>query len=112
MNQDILLELKSFSSKVKIVEQKLGVAMEESENDNDSPRSRKIEVIGPVLCESSYVEAEEETKAFVSKRKSFECLCSLLKRFYYSCTCDCLHFCLTNFLTYMKVTLIVCDCCW
>jgi hypothetical protein len=110
MNQDIPLELESFSSKVKIVEQKLGVAMEELEIDDSLPMYRKNELQGLTLCEENYAEAAaaEESKAFESKRKSFECLCSLLKRFYYSSTCDCLHICLKNFGTCMKVTLIVC----
>jgi hypothetical protein len=110
MDQDYPLELDSLSSKVRIVEQKLGVATEEFEIDNNLKAHGKIDMGGPALCEINYNEAatKEETKGFVSKRKSFECLCSLLKRFYYSCTCDCLHICLKKFRTCMKVTLIVC----
>jgi hypothetical protein len=109
MNQDIPLELESFSSKVKTVEQKLGLAMEEFEVDENLQVHEENRLKGPTLCEENYVEtaAEEETKAFVPKKRSFECLCSLLKKFYYSCTCDCLHICLKNFRTCMKETLIV-----
>jgi hypothetical protein len=107
MERDYPLELESFSSKVRIVEQKLGVVMEEFEVDNNL-RDEVNKVLGPALNEDNEAAVEEETKAFLSNRKSFECLCSLLKRLYYSCTCDCLHICLKNFPTCMKVTLIVC----
>jgi hypothetical protein len=110
MNQEIPVELESFSSKVKIVEQKLGVATEEFEVDKSLPQVELKRLKGPTLCEENYVDTavEEETRAFVPKKRNFECLCSLLKKFYYSCTCDCLHICLKNFRTCMKVTLIVC----
>jgi hypothetical protein len=74
MERDYPLELESFSSKVRIVEQKLGVAMEEFEVDNNLQALGKIDIGGPALCEENYNEAAtvEETKAFVSKRKSFE----------------------------------------
>jgi hypothetical protein len=98
MNQDIPLELESFSSKARIVEQKLGVAMEEFEVDEGVPVYKESKIKGPTLCEENCITAgEEETRAFVPKKRNYECLCSLLKRIYYSCTCDCLHICLKNF---------------
>jgi hypothetical protein len=104
MDQNVPLELDSFSSKVKIVEQKLGVAMVEYEIDTCEPEEKNTKL--PVLCEENYTAAEEETKSFVLKKRNFECLCSLLKRLYYSCTCDCLRICLKNFRICMKVSRI------
>jgi hypothetical protein len=111
MEQSYPLELESFSTKVKIVEGKLGVATEENESEMkivskcDSPREN---VSGPVLNERSYPAVEEETRSFVQREGRMDCFYSALKRCYYSRTCECLHHCLRNFRICLKATLIVC----
>jgi hypothetical protein len=58
MDQNVPLELESFSSKVKIVEQKLGVAMKEYEVDVCKPEEKNSKV--PVLCEENFAATGEE----------------------------------------------------
>jgi hypothetical protein len=82
------------------------VATEEYEVDVHKPEEINNKI--PVLCEENYAAIEEETKSFVTKKKNFGCICSLLKRLYYSCTCDCLRINLKNFRICMKITLIAC----
>jgi hypothetical protein len=111
MDQSYPLEIESFSAKVRIVENKLGVAMEENETEmklDDRLGSPKESIVGPTLGEASYPVSDDETRSFVQKTNYIDCICSVLKKCYYSCTCECLHHCLRNFRICLKATLIVC----
>jgi hypothetical protein len=87
MSQDCPFELESFSSKVRIVEEKLRVAMEEFEDRRTDPDQNKMmkKVADQILIVDHQVSSvsEEKTKAFVAKRKNFECLWKFLKRMHY-----------------------------
>jgi hypothetical protein len=111
MEQSYPLELESFASKVKIVEEKLGVAMEENETEreieNKFDYQKEIVVErGPMMNETSQL--DDETQSFVHSNNYRKCICSVLKKCYYSCTCECVHHCLRNFRICLKATLIVC----
>jgi hypothetical protein len=111
VEQSYPLELESFASKIKIVEEKLGVAMEENENERkienkfDFPKEIIVEK-GPMLTEASHL--DDETQSFVRSSNYRECICSVLKKCYYWCTCECVYHCLRNFRICLKATLIVC----
>jgi hypothetical protein len=64
--------MESFSTKVRIVENKLGVAMEENETERRIENkfgSPKESVLGPTLSEASYIIKEEKPEP-LCKRKT------------------------------------------
>jgi hypothetical protein len=52
--------------------------------------------------------SEEETKAFVPKKKDFGGLRKYMKKVRTCCTCDSIHTCLKNFRSCVKSVLIIC----
>jgi hypothetical protein len=83
------LELETFSSKVRVAEVKLVVATEENDvhNEGKIPNSSVISkgMVDQILGVDHQVESisEEETKAFMPKRRSFWCLKRCLKKMSY-----------------------------
>jgi hypothetical protein len=91
------LELEDFPSKVRIGEEKQGVATEEREvhyeAKNPNQNIIKKNVADQILGVNHQVVSgsEEERRAFVPRKRNFDGLKKLLKTMNYWCTCASIH---------------------
>jgi hypothetical protein len=113
MGLDHLLEVEDFPLKVRIAEEKVGVATEEKSKSVETkiPDQNVMikEIVARILGVDHQVEQglEEEMRAFVPEKQNLDYVKNILKKMNYWRTCASIHTFLRNFRSCEKVILIL-----